>query len=574
MGTSDKRPTNVSTCTTPTTTAAKKGACGIGLNKNSSSSHGKKPISESTGIAASTAKSEKDVKMLREQAEARLMNTWSSIFEKYGRDLSAESDEIDVRTGEIVVDNGFHRNCKYVPFGRALYDADDADEDEDDDEEEEEEDEEYDEDEIENDENCESRAAAAAAPGATDATAKTAGKLIENGDHSERAGSANMLSAISKRKNLMTSHAPISFEELGIPQTPSQGSFQKLGVKTASATTPTPISTAAFKKSMKTPSVKSTTKSLTECSTPPHQEPRTPNGPSKNAANEPVSDSFEASQNQTPDFQPSIPSSAVSAPKVDCTPSGVGDTRKDLGMLTAVRKCVSTKKPAPRNRLGSSVIGKLQKKSKDAVTLMSSPLGKHSFVVIENPQHLALFNESIHYVFLRWTALQLAIEHGMGGSQTLSKVSLLGTYITDFFGSQGVRIDSYDLEDNLISYFEESFQAQLEDGSALQVSQLLVALFRELGDGRLDTFERCKTAALNATANTGASVRVRDDDESSDGDSDSDSGDESVGAFPSGMQESEGGMEVEMAAEPVVKQGPVFDEDGFEVVQQKGRRRR
>ncbi|KAJ3405059.1 hypothetical protein HDU80_001955 [Chytriomyces hyalinus] len=193
----------------------------------------------------------------------------------------------------------------------------------------------------------------------------------------------------------------------------------------------------------------------------------------------------------------------------------------------------------------------------------------------KNPQHLALFNESIHYVFLRWTALQLAIEHGMGGSQTLSKVSLLGTYITDFFGSQGVRIDSYDLEDNLISYFEESFQAQLEDGSALQVSQLLVALFRELGDGRLDTFERCKTAALNATANTGASVRVREDDESSDGDSDSDSGDESVGAFPSGMQESEGGMEVEMAAaEPVVKQGPVFDEDGFEVVQQKGRRRR
>ncbi|KAI8842709.1 centromere protein Scm3-domain-containing protein [Chytriomyces cf. hyalinus JEL632] len=412
MGTSDKRPTNVSTCTTPTTTAAKKGAGRINVNKNSGSSHGKKAVSESTGIAASTTKNEKDVKTLRAQAEARLMNTWSSIFEKYGRDLSAESDEIDVRTGEIVVDNGFHRNCKYVPFGRALYDADDADEDEDEDDEdeEEEEDEEYDEEEIENNENCESRAAAApgAATDATTKTAKTAGKLIENGDHSERPGSANMLSAISKRKNLMTSHAPISFEELCIPQTPSQGSFQKTGVKTVSATTPTPISTAAFKKSMKTPSVKSTTKSSTEFSTPPHQEPRTPNGPSKTASNEQVSDSFEGSQKQTPvaqiiqspvtrrswsakiklpipqDSQPSITSSAVSAPKVDCTPSGVGDRGKDHGKLTAVRKCVSTKKPAPRNRLGSSVIGKLQKNSKDAVTLMSSPLGKHSFVVIED----------------------------------------------------------------------------------------------------------------------------------------------------------------------------------------------
>ncbi|KAJ3241706.1 hypothetical protein HDU81_011030 [Chytriomyces hyalinus] len=398
MGTSDNSgPTDVSECTTPTTTA-KKGAGGIVPNK-SSSSHGKKPVSESTGIAPSSAKSENDVKTLRAQAEARLMNTWSSIFEKYGRDLSAESDEIDVRTGEIVVDNGFHRNCKYVPFGRALYDADDADEDEDD---EEEEDDEYDEDEIENDENCESHFAVPP----TDATAKAARILTENEDTSEKP--SKILSAISKRKNHMASHAPISFEELGIPQTPSQGLFKKTG--TTSATTPTPISTAAFKKSMKTPSLKSMAKSSTEFSSPPHQEPRTPNGPSKATVNEQVSDSFEGvSQKQTPAAQiirssglrrrswsakielpdpqrsqPSIPSSGISASKVECTPSGVENRGKDHAKLTSVRKCVSTKKPAPRNRLGSSAIGKLQKNSSDAVTSVSSPLGKHSFVGIED----------------------------------------------------------------------------------------------------------------------------------------------------------------------------------------------
>ncbi|PKS09845.1 hypothetical protein jhhlp_004468 [Lomentospora prolificans] len=42
----------------------------------------------------------------RATAAFRLKNTFESIFEKYERDFSGVGDEIDLRTGEIVVDNG------------------------------------------------------------------------------------------------------------------------------------------------------------------------------------------------------------------------------------------------------------------------------------------------------------------------------------------------------------------------------------------------------------------------------------------------------------------------------------
>ncbi|KAH7057438.1 centromere protein Scm3-domain-containing protein [Macrophomina phaseolina] len=42
----------------------------------------------------------------RHENDMRLKNTFEHIFEKYSRDFSGIGDEIDLETGEIVVDNG------------------------------------------------------------------------------------------------------------------------------------------------------------------------------------------------------------------------------------------------------------------------------------------------------------------------------------------------------------------------------------------------------------------------------------------------------------------------------------
>ncbi|KAJ3072612.1 hypothetical protein HDU98_003243 [Podochytrium sp. JEL0797] len=194
-----------------------------------------------------------------------------------------------------------------------------------------------------------------------------------------------------------------------------------------------------------------------------------------------------------------------------------------------------------------------------------------------SPQHLHLFKESLHYVFLRWTALQLAIEHSMGGTTTLAKVSMLGDYIVDFFTTNGLRIDPTDLEDNMIEFFAESFQIELEDGSAPQISKTLCALFREIGAGDLTRFEATKAAASRVTGASAQSRRVVGEDEDEDS-SDSDSEDDGMmDASSYGAPGPSGSGDMEMddgAAAPAARPEPVIDEDGFELVQQKGRRRR
>lgn len=49
---------------------------------------------------------EADLQATRQKLDNRLKSTFEAIFEKYGKDFSGVGDEIDLRTGEIVVDNG------------------------------------------------------------------------------------------------------------------------------------------------------------------------------------------------------------------------------------------------------------------------------------------------------------------------------------------------------------------------------------------------------------------------------------------------------------------------------------
>src|SRR5690348_12595063 len=54
---------------------------------------------------------------LRAESQQRLKSAFTSIFERYGRDFSGESNEIDLLTGRIVLDCGFLRRKRSVDFG-------------------------------------------------------------------------------------------------------------------------------------------------------------------------------------------------------------------------------------------------------------------------------------------------------------------------------------------------------------------------------------------------------------------------------------------------------------------------
>ncbi|KAI8917061.1 hypothetical protein DFJ77DRAFT_509615 [Powellomyces hirtus] len=60
------------------------------------------------------------VEQSRIQSQQRLKLAWESIFERYGKEFD-DADEIDITTGEIVVDNGWTRKWALPDFGNALY---------------------------------------------------------------------------------------------------------------------------------------------------------------------------------------------------------------------------------------------------------------------------------------------------------------------------------------------------------------------------------------------------------------------------------------------------------------------
>ena len=63
--------------------------------------------------------STEQVHTLRHQSQTRLKLAWDAIYEKYGK-VFEDTDEIDLESGEIVVDNGFIRGSETKGFGESL----------------------------------------------------------------------------------------------------------------------------------------------------------------------------------------------------------------------------------------------------------------------------------------------------------------------------------------------------------------------------------------------------------------------------------------------------------------------
>ncbi|KAI9355902.1 Pre-rRNA-processing protein TSR2-domain-containing protein [Zopfochytrium polystomum] len=210
----------------------------------------------------------------------------------------------------------------------------------------------------------------------------------------------------------------------------------------------------------------------------------------------------------------------------------------------------------------------------------------------------ALFAEGVGLVFSRWTALQLAVEHQMGGRASAEKAQTLQAHTVDFFAQHGAAVAPYELADNFAGFFEEEFNAQLEDGSPEQVAATLVALYREVAASAsasaasgaatppvppmLTAMRAAAAAAGGAAASSSlkASTKVV---EGASGEDDSDDDEDDYADGVDGVVDGDDGVDsgdshsqmqgVDGAAEP--RPPPVeriIDADGFELVQ-KGRRR-
>ncbi|GAB5587724.1 rRNA accumulation-related protein [Umbelopsis nana] len=173
----------------------------------------------------------------------------------------------------------------------------------------------------------------------------------------------------------------------------------------------------------------------------------------------------------------------------------------------------------------------------------------------------AAFTEGLNYVLCSWSALKLAVDQEWGGPDSIEKREWMAETLVDYFGANAKKLDEFDVEDILIQIMSDEFHTDLEDGSAYAVSKHLVTMFNQCIHG--DYSEVTKLREKVASRTQQPAGQAADNNEDSDSD-DGDVGDEA---------EDEDAMDVEEPAAPPSPQGPIIDEDGFQLVT-KGRRRR
>ncbi|PSC70621.1 pre-rRNA-processing TSR2-like protein [Micractinium conductrix] len=190
--------------------------------------------------------------------------------------------------------------------------------------------------------------------------------------------------------------------------------------------------------------------------------------------------------------------------------------------------------------------------------------------------HRAAFEEGCALIFTRWTALQLGVQNEWGGSHSRQKAGdLLRDTINWFYNTKDHEM--FDLQDLLDEALQVDFNIQAEDDSPYQVARQLVNMHNQVAAGDFSYVEQMRAAAAQAAAAAAAAAAAsqRAPNGLPEADEDSSSSvDEEDGSDDDDAMDAEGGEDMDMDDAPQQPQGPVVDEDGFQVVQRKGRGRR
>ncbi|GFR41430.1 hypothetical protein Agub_g2118, partial [Astrephomene gubernaculifera] len=195
------------------------------------------------------------------------------------------------------------------------------------------------------------------------------------------------------------------------------------------------------------------------------------------------------------------------------------------------------------------------------------------------PQFRPLFEEGVRLVFSKWTALTLAVQNQWGGANSAEKAEVLFRDCLDWFYKKREHYAD-ELEEELDDAILQDFNVEAEDGSPRLVAEALVKLYGELLAGGGSSaylqelrsmaaaeVQQCKRQVVDLDG-TVVAEEDADMDTSDEDDDDEDDEDDDMDADGAGGQQAPRAVPLEPPAPRV----PVVDEDGFTMVQGKGRR--
>lgn len=198
----------------------------------------------------------------------------------------------------------------------------------------------------------------------------------------------------------------------------------------------------------------------------------------------------------------------------------------------------------------------------DETAFVQAGQGRNNLMFPDEKQQ-ARFELGVSMMVYKWDALDVAVENNWGGPDSSEKRDWITGVVVDLFKSEKV-IDVASIEETLLYAMVDEFETNVEDDSALPIAMEIINIYNDCSNVNYNKVEQLylewEEKQKTKKAKRVIHVECDDDDENDDeGDEDDEDEDEE--------------MEEAMPDLVATKPEPVVDDDGFELVQPKGRRR-
>lgn len=181
-----------------------------------------------------------------------------------------------------------------------------------------------------------------------------------------------------------------------------------------------------------------------------------------------------------------------------------------------------------------------------------------------DPHQQAKFELGVCMAIYKWEELTTAVENSWGGPNSADKRDWISGVVIDLFEESAV--DLILIEETLLYAMVDEFDTEIDNDSALVVGDLVLKIYRECAMqnySRVDDLY-AKYQQKQALGARGEKISIAADPNNPDASEDEEDDEE--------QDDTEKGQDDSMDVDET-SSAPIIDDDGFELVQRRGRRR-
>lgn len=179
-----------------------------------------------------------------------------------------------------------------------------------------------------------------------------------------------------------------------------------------------------------------------------------------------------------------------------------------------------------------------------------------------NEKQQAKFELGVCMAVYKWEELATAVENSWGGPKSAEKRDWISGIVIDLFKESNA-VDVQLIEETLLYAMVDEFDVQVDNDSALEIAALVMTFYKQVREQEFDQINAlyARWQEKRNTQEENRQVHIDGDPNNPDlSDSEEDE------------DEDEDGMEID-EAKVEQKDEPIIDDDGFQLVQKKGKRR-